>query len=196
MLNQPRAIDYEFKVLRWEGWVWLFDDSCRTYACSTIPSIYLYPLYPVDESESEYPPDPTYIGEELMSSCETVFVMSFGYLYWTEEGIDEKDAELGAWELAIEEAQSNHYIGMNPTTEMELHQPEPEPKEPTMTILTADELAEILRLKPSTLRKMVREGKIPAIKLGRIYRFDLDKVMEALSTTPNKKSPSEGSEGL
>jgi excisionase family DNA binding protein len=38
-------------------------------------------------------------------------------------------------------------------------------------ILTIDELAAYLKISKSTLYKLVREGKIPAQKIGRHWRF-------------------------
>ena len=40
-----------------------------------------------------------------------------------------------------------------------------------MTILTTVEVAEMLRLHPMTVCKYAKEGKIPCIQLGRVYRF-------------------------
>ncbi len=37
---------------------------------------------------------------------------------------------------------------------------------------TVEEVAEILRLKPETVRVMVRKGRLPAHKVGRVWRFD------------------------
>ena len=39
------------------------------------------------------------------------------------------------------------------------------------TLLKVEEVAQILRLKPETIRAMARRGDIPAIKLGRVWRF-------------------------
>lgn len=38
-------------------------------------------------------------------------------------------------------------------------------------VLTIDELSEYLKVSKSTLYKLVREGKIPAQKVGRHWRF-------------------------
>jgi len=40
-----------------------------------------------------------------------------------------------------------------------------------MTILTTNEVAEMLRLHPMTVCKYAAAGKIPCIQLGRVYRF-------------------------
>ncbi len=39
------------------------------------------------------------------------------------------------------------------------------------TLMTVDEVAEFLRLKPETIRSMARRGDLPGIKLGRVWRF-------------------------
>lgn len=38
-------------------------------------------------------------------------------------------------------------------------------------IMTVDETARLLRIHPETLRERARQGKIPATKLGRQWRF-------------------------
>lgn len=43
-------------------------------------------------------------------------------------------------------------------------------------LLTVEEMAERLRLRPYTIRKKVRAGDLPAIMLGRIIRFDPEQV--------------------
>jgi excisionase family DNA binding protein len=42
--------------------------------------------------------------------------------------------------------------------------------------LTLDELADYLKRGRSTLYKMAREGRIPATKIGRTWRFDQDAI--------------------
>jgi len=51
----------------------------------------------------------------------------------------------------------------------------------TEPLWTVDDLAFYLKLEPSTVRSMAREGKLPAIKVGRVWRFkrsDLAKFLE------------------
>ena len=51
----------------------------------------------------------------------------------------------------------------------------------TTELLTAEELAERLRVRPSTIRLWAREGLIPVVKIGaKILRFDLGDVLGAL----------------
>jgi len=48
-------------------------------------------------------------------------------------------------------------------------------------LLTADELADRLRLKPETIRIWTREGIIPAIRVtAKVIRYDLGEVETAL----------------
>lgn len=51
-----------------------------------------------------------------------------------------------------------------------------------MTMLLAVELATELRCSVQTVYRMAREGKIPGIRVGRSWRFDLDEVKGRLST--------------
>ena len=51
-------------------------------------------------------------------------------------------------------------------------------------LLTVNELAEILDIKPNTLRQMARQGAIPTFKVGRVYRFDLDLVLQFFQQEP------------
>ena len=44
--------------------------------------------------------------------------------------------------------------------------------------MTVKEVAEMLRLSPQTLYKLLKEGQIPAIKVGSQWRFDRDRVRE------------------
>ena len=48
------------------------------------------------------------------------------------------------------------------------------------TLLTVDEVAKILRLKPETIRSMARRGDLPAIKLGRVWRFRSSSITQIL----------------
>ena len=51
----------------------------------------------------------------------------------------------------------------------------------TTELLTAEELAERLRVRPSTIRLWAREGLIPVVKIGaKVLRFDVADVLAAL----------------
>ncbi|NBS75681.1 MAG: DNA-binding protein [Betaproteobacteria bacterium] len=48
------------------------------------------------------------------------------------------------------------------------------------TYMSTTEMAKVLEISSSTLRRMVREGKIQAMKpLGGQFRFDMDKTVQA-----------------
>jgi len=47
-------------------------------------------------------------------------------------------------------------------------------------IMTAKELARYLKLNEITIYKYVNEGKIPGFKVGRQWRFDMDKINELI----------------
>lgn len=49
-------------------------------------------------------------------------------------------------------------------------------------LLSATEVAEMLRLDSYTVRKYAREGYIPAYKVGKSYRFDRERVLSWLSS--------------
>lgn len=50
-------------------------------------------------------------------------------------------------------------------------------------LLTADELAERLRVRPATIRLWAREGRIPRIRItGKVIRFDVSAVIDLLQT--------------
>lgn len=48
------------------------------------------------------------------------------------------------------------------------------------TLLTVNEVAKILRLKPETIRSMARREDLPAIKLGRVWRFRRSSINQLL----------------
>ncbi len=46
---------------------------------------------------------------------------------------------------------------------------------------TVEEIAELVRLKPETIRQMAREGRLPAHKVGKVWRFDPAEVQACLA---------------
>ena len=38
-------------------------------------------------------------------------------------------------------------------------------------VLTVDEVSQILRVLPKTVRSLLKEGKLPGIKVGRVWRI-------------------------
>jgi excisionase family DNA binding protein len=45
-----------------------------------------------------------------------------------------------------------------------------------MSLLTAEQLAERWQVKPAHVYRLTRDGSIPAVRLGRYYRFRLDEI--------------------
>ena len=58
-------------------------------------------------------------------------------------------------------------------------------------MLTAQELAEYLKLTEVTIYKYANEGKIPGTKIGSRWRFNKDKIDELLVDKEKKKPLSE-----
>lgn len=52
------------------------------------------------------------------------------------------------------------------------------------SMLTTDQLAKVLGVHIVTVQRMVKQGRIPAIRVGSGYRFDMSKVLEALAVNP------------
>ena len=53
-------------------------------------------------------------------------------------------------------------------------------------IMTTKELAEYLRLHQITICKFAAEGKIPAIRVGRVWRFDKEAIDKWISEGQSK----------
>jgi excisionase family DNA binding protein len=51
-------------------------------------------------------------------------------------------------------------------------------------LLTVDEVAQYLRLEPGTIRAMARRGELPAVKVGRMWRFKKSSLIEYLKEGP------------
>jgi len=47
-----------------------------------------------------------------------------------------------------------------------------------MKTLRVDEVAEVLQLHPYTVRRLSREGKVPAVKIGGQWRYYKDRIEE------------------
>lgn len=65
----------------------------------------------------------------------------------------------------------------------------------TEPLLTVCELARYLRLEPQTVRTLARDGKIPALKIGRIWRFRRTEILQALKQAQNETHIDSKSEG-
>jgi len=59
-------------------------------------------------------------------------------------------------------------------------------------VMTVDQVADYLQLNRLTVYRYVREGKIPAAKIGKVYRIlraDVDRFLEARKTPVAKAQP-------
>jgi len=52
-------------------------------------------------------------------------------------------------------------------------------------IMTTNEVAAYLKLHPITICKYASEGKIPAIRIGRVWRFDKDAIDKWITAGEN-----------
>lgn len=102
-LNAPRTIPYEFRVVEIDGFVWLFDNSARTFCCSATPSMWLEPLYSTDGSDDHYP-DPAYFTQHDIEKLESLLVYDEG------AGPEADENENDAWAEARNTATTNHLI--------------------------------------------------------------------------------------
>jgi excisionase family DNA binding protein len=53
----------------------------------------------------------------------------------------------------------------------------------TQKILTLSEVAEILKVHPITVYRMIKRGQLPAFHIGRVLRFDADRLEDWIRTT-------------
>jgi excisionase family DNA binding protein len=83
--------------------------------------------------------------------------------------------------LAIVEATGEPHDAIEPT------------KEKRVEYLTAQQLAEVLQVSESTVHRLRRAGRIPAIELtGRLIRFNLRDVQKALKAMQGARSHDDG----
>ena len=45
-------------------------------------------------------------------------------------------------------------------------------------LLTAEDLADRWQVKPTSIYQWTREGRIPAVRMGRLYRYRIEAVLE------------------
>ena len=113
-LNAPRAQSYDFRVFALEGWAWLFDNSERTYLCSSTPNIYAEPLYPLsfDDDFADPPVDEGYFAVSRGDGdSDTLTVwgheVELHRLPLDADEIAVDVEETDAWDSAREEAHAN-----------------------------------------------------------------------------------------
>jgi len=58
-----------------------------------------------------------------------------------------------------------------------------------MELLTPNELSRILKLHPFTVTRLAREGKLPAFKVGGVWRFRKDQFEKWVEEQTNGKRP-------
>jgi excisionase family DNA binding protein len=56
-------------------------------------------------------------------------------------------------------------------------------------LLTLKEVAQLLRLSPQTLYKMLRDGSISAVKIGSQWRFDQEQIRSWLQSRASAPEP-------
>ena len=52
--------------------------------------------------------------------------------------------------------------------------------------LTPNEVAKVLKLHPFTVTRLARDGKLPAFKVGGVWRFRKDEFEQWIATRTNK----------
>ena len=62
----------------------------------------------------------------------------------------------------------------------------PEDAQP-MELLTPNELSSILKLHPFTVTRLAREGKLPAFKVGGVWRFRKDEFERWIASRTNNR---------
>ncbi|HJQ67680.1 MAG TPA: helix-turn-helix domain-containing protein [Blastocatellia bacterium] len=73
-------------------------------------------------------------------------------------------------------------------------QPEEQAKDKRADYLTARQLAEVLQISESTVHRLRRAGRIPAVMLtDRLIRFNLRDVQKALRPTAASRAQADGS---
>ncbi len=56
-----------------------------------------------------------------------------------------------------------------------------------MELLTPNELSSILKLHPFTVTRLAREGKLPAFKVGGVWRFRKDEFERWIASRTNNR---------
>jgi PTS system nitrogen regulatory IIA component len=60
--------------------------------------------------------------------------------------------------------------------------------------MTVEEVAEYLRVKPSTVYDWAKRGKIPAVKIGRLWRFESEGIEAWIKSGMNEGVHDQGNE--
>jgi len=97
-LNDPRTIPYEFRVFRCDGWIWLYDNSSRSYPCTATPHVWAEALY-ADDGRDEYHPDGSLFTAAQVEGFEQAAIDRLD-----PEDIAPNVSERDAWDTASEAA--------------------------------------------------------------------------------------------
>jgi excisionase family DNA binding protein len=62
----------------------------------------------------------------------------------------------------------------------------------TRKILTIADVAELLKVHPITVYRMIKQGKLPVFRIGRVLRFDADQLEEWIRAKQYKVEPGNG----
>ena len=49
-------------------------------------------------------------------------------------------------------------------------------------ILTPEQVASLLQIHPKTVYKLVRQGSLPGVKIGGVWRFSKSEILEMIAT--------------
>ena len=60
-------------------------------------------------------------------------------------------------------------------------------------IVTAKEVGQYLKLTESTIYKLASEGELPSFKIGKSWRFDMDKILQLIKNQERQKKNGEES---
>lgn len=56
-------------------------------------------------------------------------------------------------------------------------------------LIGSKRMAELLEVSPDTIRRLAETGEIPAVRVGRFWRFDADEVVTHLKTRAERRDP-------
>jgi excisionase family DNA binding protein len=62
----------------------------------------------------------------------------------------------------------------------------------TRKILTISEVAELLKVHPITVYRLIKQRKLPAFRIGRVLRFDADQLEDWLRVTQRNVADKDG----
>jgi excisionase family DNA binding protein len=69
-------------------------------------------------------------------------------------------------------------------------------KEQSMKILTANEVACLLRITKTTVYNLAAEGKISGFRVGNSWRFDMDEIIQQVKVATHEDKSKQAGKGL